>query len=66
MSRDRGSELQDHHNNGERDCSEGKHEPPHTIIPFVDAILYGGEFENEMIEDNNAYRDGWSHTYNQK
>jgi len=66
MSRDRGEELQDNHNKGEKDCSDDKYEQPHTVIPLLDDILYGSDFVDQMNEDNDAYNSGWSNTYNQK
>lgn len=65
MDSNRGDDLQGHHNEGEQDASDGKYNPPHTIVPVLDHILYPGIIE-EMEEDNEAYNEGWSHTYGQQ
>ena len=50
MPRDRGSELNEAHNQGQTDASKGENNPPGCAF---DDIIHG-----EMWEDREAYRDG--------
>lgn len=54
---DRGKDLQDYHNRGEQDASDGKgYNPPHGI---VETNLATGERLKELHEDNEKYREGF-------
>ena len=64
---ERSQELQDIHNKGEIDKSNGKCEAPHSTIdygmkaaPFYGYIMevMDGKGEKEMDEDNSAYYKG--------
>jgi hypothetical protein len=65
---DRGRELQNHHNDGEKDVSKGKYEPPHStgdefrnfINPFKSV-----ESLTKIHEDNEAYNKGYTHAREQ-
>ena len=57
---DRGEELQQYHNDGQKDGAEGTHNPPHTVVPVLDTLIYGGDFVDRMHEDNKAYEEGHS------
>lgn len=65
MGKDRGSELHDHHNDGERDHAEGRgYSPPHGAIDKIDAFLKDTvgatrDAEKKVAEDNEAYKKGW-------
>jgi hypothetical protein len=58
MARDRSTDLQDHHNDGQKDGADGKYHPPHTITP-LDELIHRQGFLDEMREDNAAYRTGY-------
>ncbi len=58
---DRSDELQDHHNKGQQDASEGKYDQPHE----VEEMLFSRKIA-EKFEDNDAYREGWRNTKDQK
>ena len=58
MSNERGQELNEHHNDGQEDASEGKYEPPHSITP-LDAIIQSDHTFDRMVEDNEAYDEGY-------
>ncbi len=64
MSR-RSDELRDHHNDGEKDEADGKHNPPHTIRGF-DRVIYNDETVDRMEEDNAAYESGKDNAKSQK
>ena len=58
MANDRGKELQEHHNQGEKDYQEGKNNPPHCHIPLLDDLIYGSKHIDQCDEDNKAYQQG--------
>jgi hypothetical protein len=62
---DQDNNLQDENNRGQEDASEGKYNPPHTVIPIADDLLYGKETVDKMNEENEAYNTGWSHGHKQ-
>lgn len=63
MARNRGEELEEHHNQGEKDAPD-TYNPPHTIVPILDDIFFPS-IQPEMEEDNDKYDEGWSNTYKQ-
>lgn len=60
---DRGEELQRHHNDGQKDASEGKYEAPHGIIE--DLFTWTDKGMAHDREDNAAYRSGHDNAANQ-
>jgi len=62
---DRSRDLQDHHNEGQKDGSENKYEPPHSITP-LDQLIYNESTIDELREDNDAYDKGYSHGRDQR
>ena len=65
MNEDRGDELNEHHNDGEKDASDNKYNPPHSISP-LDFVVYSDHETDRMIEDNEAYDKGYEHGRSQK
>jgi len=75
MSKDRSRELQDLHNKGESDSSDGKCSPPHSNtsellrgLPIFGAVAgaLGEKTVEEMRADNKAYFEGHNNTNDQK
>jgi hypothetical protein len=58
------SMSKNYHNDGEKDASEGKYEPPHDILD--DLITFSPEKREKMHEENDSYNDGWNNTHDQK
>ena len=65
MSKSRGDELNDHHNEGQADGSRNKYDPPHSITP-LDHFIHSDEFVDHMIEDNKAYDKGYKEGRNKR
>ena len=56
MANDRSEELQDHHNQGEKDAADYKYDPPRDS---VDTTLTHDWVKKEYQEDNDAYNEGY-------
>jgi hypothetical protein len=65
MPKDHSDNLQDAHNQGQTDASNDTYNEPHSVTP-LDDLVYGSDKANEWQEENQAYRDGWSHGNSQK
>jgi hypothetical protein len=49
--------LTDHHNDGQQDCSEGnKYNEPNS---FLDILFCRISDHDQLVSENDAYRDGW-------
>lgn len=50
--------VQDHHNDGQRDRSEGDgYNAPHSELEK--AFTWSHDRMQKQADDNNAYKDGW-------
>jgi hypothetical protein len=64
MSKDRGEELQDLHNQGEKDASEYKYEPPpnpgffDAVDEAIDPVTPAGSIDRKL-ENREAYDEGY-------
>jgi len=61
-----GKDLNDHHNDGQTDASNGDYDPPHSTASEFGSFLGLGKSLSEVHEENGAYRDGHSHGKSQK
>lgn len=61
---DRAEELQQIHNQGQTDASNGVHQPPHDAVSSAFATILGGV--EKMEEDNDTYQAGHDHVESQK
>ena len=66
------SDLTKHHNDGQKDCANGEHNPPNDVV-FASLPLFGhianlceGKTLEEKFEENEAYSEGWNHVWDQK
>ena len=62
--------YKDLHDKGEKDASEGKHEPPHDpveLLPIISDVcaMLGGKSWQEKCDENNAYDAGHKNTTDQ-
>ncbi len=55
----------DHHADGQRDFTEGKYEPPHSITP-LDHLIHSDHTIDKMQKDNDAYDAGYDSARSQK
>lgn len=54
----------DHHNDGQRDRAEDNgYNPPHGTIDQL--TTWSSEGSKKLVEDNEAYKEGWRHTDSQ-
>jgi hypothetical protein len=58
MSDKRGDELTSHHNQGQEDYNSCRCEPPHSLTP-LDAVVWDQNTCDTMVEDNDAYDQGY-------
>lgn len=63
MAKDRSDELTEHHNQGEKDASEGNYDPPRD---WVDTHLTHDHVIEKYEEDNEAYSKGWQNGRKQR
>jgi hypothetical protein len=56
---------QDHHSDGQKDFTQGKYDPPHSVTP-LDYIIHSDHTLKKMEEDNNKYDAGYSNARDQK
>jgi hypothetical protein len=61
MSQDR---TQYYHNKGQQDAAAGTYQEPHGLSDTL--TTWGNRSMETNVEENQAYKDGWLHTYNQK
>ena len=54
-------DLQDAHNQGQTDASEGTYNPPVPISP-VDVLVNSNDTIQQWDELNEKYDEGWKHT----
>jgi hypothetical protein len=59
---DRSEELQNHHNQGQKDYSDGKYDIPHKV---EEQIFVGPKTFEKQTEDNDAYNQGYRHAREQ-
>ena len=57
--------MTDHHAQGQKDASQGKYEPPHTITP-ADGVLQDKHTWDKLVEDNRQYDDGFKNAQKQR
>ena len=55
----------DHHAQGQKDCVEGKYNPPHSITP-LDHIVYDDHTLDQLQKDNDEYDAGYKNARDQK
>ena len=56
--------LEELHNKGQEDRSEGRYDPPHDLLD--DILTWSESGVDKMNEENEAYSEGWNHTDEQK
>ena len=73
MKENKTDRLQDLHNKGERDRSEGanNYKPPHSLgdeitTTFLSFIPHEREEHQNIVEENEAYNKGWRNTDKQR
>ena len=57
--------AKDPHADGQKDFTEGKYDPPHSITP-LDHIVHSRHTLEKLQEDNDQYHAGYSNARNQK
>jgi hypothetical protein len=57
--------AKDHHADGQKDGSKGKHDPPHRITP-LDGIVEDKRTFDKLVKDNKEYDAGYKNARKQK